>query len=71
MFVCLKISAPSPDDDDDDNDDADDDVIEQRDNTVGMGGTHGTHGIPRYQISRYQYRGSRYTVEVTVLYGTI
>ena len=24
---------------------------------VGMGGTHGTHGIPRYQISRYQYRG--------------
>ena len=22
-----------------------------------MGGTHGTHGIPRYQISRYQYRG--------------
>jgi len=20
---------------------------------VGMGGTHGTHGIPRYQISRY------------------
>ena len=24
---------------------------------LGMGGTHGTHGIPRYQISRYQYRG--------------
>ena len=23
---------------------------------VRMGGTHGTHGIPRYQISRYQYR---------------
>ena len=24
---------------------------------IGMGGAHGTHGILRYQISRYQYRG--------------
>ena len=28
-----------------------------RTGAVGMGGTRGTHGIPRYQISRYQYRG--------------
>ena len=32
-------------------------VVKEMAKHVGVGGTHGTHGIPRYQISRYQYRG--------------